>query len=317
MFVLALENTNDKPQAGKDLTLRIPEDSELLQGEVPAMDADGDKLSYKLLSNRNLPAGFVISADGMWSLDTTSAEYQPMAQGQERSYTAGIEVTDPYGGKVNTKINVVLVGKNDAPTITSLEEQTLTEGDKPLKGKLTAQDIDKGARLSWSLMSNKIPAGFSLSRQGVFTFDPRVGDYNGLAEGDYRTLVVVTKVSDEHGASANMPVQFTLAGSNDAPVANHKQVADLTLTSDNGFSAKLPSNLFTDPEGKELTLSVAAAKGGFATEAMPEWLTFNGSHFIADASALTESQTVRVQVTATDPQGDSVSSKLNVLVTVK
>lgn len=314
-FAIDLVNTNDQPVAGQELTLRIAEDSEQLTGEVPAMDADGDKLEYAIASQRGLPPGFSLTTDGIWSLDTRSAEFQHLGEGKEAHYTAAILITDPYGGSAENKLGIIVTGVNDKPEVALQNEMTLTEGDKPLKGKLQANDIDDGDRLTWGITSTKIPAGFSLSRQGVYTFDPRVKDYDAMAAGDFRTLVVVVEVSDTHGAKANMPLQFTLAGSNDAPVATHKQVADISLNASNDYVAKLPADLFTDPEGLALTLSAAVAKGGFATEALPEWLSFDAEKGLlrADATLATE-QTLRLQITATDSAGESVSTKVNVQV---
>ena len=318
-FAIDLVDTNDKPTAGQELTLRIAEDSEQVKGEVPAADADGDKLEYAIASQRGLPPGFSITKEGVWSLDTSSADFQHLAQGKEAHYTASIAITDPYGGNAENKLGIVVTGVNDEPVVVLQPEMTLTEGDKPLKGKLQANDVDQGDRLTWSIASNKIPSGYSLSRQGVYTFDPRVKEYDSMAAGDFRTLVVVVEVADNYGGKVNMPLQFTMAGSNDAPVATHKQVADITLDAGNDYVAKLPSDLFTDPEGQKLTLSAAVAVGGFATEELPSWLIFDGDkgRFEADISAVSESTAVRLQITATDPEGASVSSKLNVQVIVK
>lgn len=317
VFSLALVNTNDRPQTDGEISLTFNEGDAQVTGNLSALDADGDALTFAVVNPAKVPPGFTFHADGGWSMAPDIDAWQHLKQDQKHVRALQVQVKDEYNGNAVANIKITITGTNDEPQATPVAELTLTEGDKPLRGQLAATDVDDGSSLTWGLVNAKIPAGFSLSRQGRYTFDPRVGEYDALSEGQYRSFVVVTEVKDEYGAAARLPLQFTLAGSNDAPVATHTGQLSIHLNAENNYTQPLPSNMFSDPESDTLTLNVALSEGGFATTELPVWLTYDADNQLlkANVESMQGVMDARLQITAQDPLGESVSSKLQVLVT--
>ncbi|WP_174410676.1 Ig-like domain-containing protein, partial [Desulfovibrio psychrotolerans] len=75
----------------------------------------------------------------------------------------------------------------------------VAEGDALLRGKLTATDVD-GDKLTFTLDADSdVPAGFVLKPNGSYSFNPKHGEYNSLAEGQEATFTIKYTVTDVHG----------------------------------------------------------------------------------------------------------------------
>src|SRR6185369_3614349 len=80
----------------------------------------------------------------------------------------------------------------------------------------------------------------------TYTLDNANADTQALAQGDTATDVFQYTTTDEHGATSTSTLTITIAGTNDAPVANDFAVSNATpsgdgwiLDTDNGHYYRL------------------------------------------------------------------------------
>ncbi|CAA0121101.1 tRNA(Glu)-specific nuclease WapA [Halioglobus japonicus] len=167
-----------------------PPDSAFVGGSYlytpSATDADGDSLSYSLVS---VPAG-------MQMFDTENITWRPTAD-QVAQHTVVIEVADGNGGVTLQEytINVTGVGANRAPSINSTPGQAIASGDT-YEYQVQASDPD-GHSLTYVLEQG--PHGMEMDIHGLVTWLPvEVGYYS-----------VTVRVDDAFGAYATQT--FTIA----------------------------------------------------------------------------------------------------------
>ena len=86
---------------------------------------------------------------------------------------------------------------------------------------------------------------------------------------------------------------------------NHEPIVNLILTeqtikTNEEYSFRLPENLFVDPDGDDLTLSI---------ENLPNWLHFDG-HTLLGTPLIDDTGNLKLNIIATDPYGASTSQTL-------
>ena len=86
---------------------------------------------------------------------------------------------------------------------------------------------------------------------------------------------------------------------------NHEPIVNLILTeqtikTNEEYSFRLPENLFVDPDGDDLTLSI---------ENLPNWLHFDG-HTLSGTPLIDDTGSLKLNIIATDPYGASTSQTL-------
>ncbi|MDN6861011.1 retention module-containing protein, partial [Pseudomonas sp. CAN2814] len=212
-ITITVTGSNDAPVASatKDA---VKEDAQI-SGQLAATDADdGAKLTYAL--DKNAPAGFTVDADGKWSFNAGDAAYQHLKQGATQTISIPFTVTDEHGATSSSSLTITITGTNDAP-VAKPGSAGVSE-DKLSIGKLSASDIDDGAKLSFSL-NDKAPAGFALLKDGSWVFNGLDPAYASLAAGETRELKINYTVTDEHGATDTNTLTLTVTGTNDTPIA--------------------------------------------------------------------------------------------------
>ncbi|HHO59397.1 MAG TPA: hypothetical protein ENJ64_04085, partial [Thiotrichales bacterium] len=134
---------------------------------------------------------------------------------------------------------------NRAPEAGERVQASVEEGAQPLNGQLLATDIDPGASLTYQTVEGaSLPAGFRLSANGSWQFDPGDPAYDSLAQGDSVVFTIPVVVTDERGASDTTSIQITLNGTNDAPVAG-VSIPETAMEGAAAISGQLTS---TDPD---------------------------------------------------------------------
>ncbi|WP_313286090.1 Ig-like domain-containing protein, partial [Stutzerimonas kunmingensis] len=104
---------NDAPVASASLG-KGTEDSGVVEGQLIANDVDaGDSLSFGL--NGTAPAGFTLTSNGTWTLDTSDAAYQYLAKDQTLTLQVPFTVTDASGISSSDNLTLVITGTNDLP----------------------------------------------------------------------------------------------------------------------------------------------------------------------------------------------------------
>jgi len=117
---------NDAPVAGASLG-QGTEDSGVVTGQLTASDVDaGDSLSFSL--NDTAPAGFALSSNGSWTLDTSDAAYQYLAKDQTLTLQVPFTVTDASGISSSDNLTLVITGTNDLPVAQAASAGALEGG---------------------------------------------------------------------------------------------------------------------------------------------------------------------------------------------
>lgn len=202
---------NDAPIAAND-TAAVNEDGVLDDGVIStAADPDGDVLTYSIAPG-DAPANgtVVMNADGTY-VYTPDADYNGT---DTFTYT----VTDPSGETDSATVTVTVAPQNDAPIAGSIQGGA-TEGGAVATVDLkdVTSDVD-GDTLTYALVTSVDGLSIDAST-GVVSLDPTVEAYDGLAQGE--TLQIVAGYSVSDGAkTVQGTVQFTVTGTNDAPVAS-------------------------------------------------------------------------------------------------
>ncbi|WP_421682630.1 retention module-containing protein [Stutzerimonas urumqiensis] len=258
---IAVSGANDTPiaEATQLIGGSVTEDDGQVTGQLVASDADAsDSLTYTLLGNA--PAGFVLNADGRWSLDTRLADYQQLAAGEDLSLSLTYQVTDASGASSTSVLDVLVAGRNDAPLAQS-GSASATEDEGRIGGQLGASDIDASDRLTFAL-AGTAPEGFVLEADGRWTLDTSIEAYQGLAEGEPLVLTVPYVVTDAAGATSTSALRITLTGTNDAAIIDTATVqlaeSDASLSAEGRLSVR-------DIDGPDTFVAQPGTQGQYGT----------------------------------------------------
>ena len=199
-----------------------------------------------------------------------------------------LEATDSF--------RLTISAVNDAPIVSiALADQT-SEEDAAISIALPGDsftDVDGDALTLTATLVNGDDLPSWLSFDGsAFTGTPPA-NFNG--ELDIR----VTASDGELTVSDDFRLSITAV--NDAPIAGIA-LLDQNFDEDSAISFGIPADAFTDIDGDALTLSATLANG----DALPEWLSFDGSDFTGTPPADFNGQ-FTLTVTATD--GEYIASQ--------
>ncbi len=304
---------NDAPIAAND-TAAVDEDGVLDNGVIStAADPDGDVLIYSIAPGDAPSNGaIVMNADGTY-VYTPDADFNGT---DTFTYT----VTDPSGETDSATVTITVAPQNDAPIAGSIQGGAIEGGSvATVDLKAVTSDID-GDALTYALVTSA--DGVSIdSATGVVSLDPTVGAYDGLAQGEMLQIVVGYSVSDGT-ATVQSTVQFTVTGTNDAPVASGSVSS---VAEDNSVMGTV---LATDVDGSadDLVYSVAAghgpSNGALSMDANGAYTytpdaDFNGTdsftYTVTDADGGQDTAVVTINVAAVDdaPVASNATASVN------
>ena len=284
-------------------------DAETVSIPISISDPDGDDLTY---SATGLPTGLSIdpaTGEITGSLDNSASQGGLLNDGV---YTVIVTANDGEGGTVTDTFNLTVT--NPAPD--AVDDALSATEDAAITGNvITASDSDPdGDMLVVSAINgdanlvNTAVAGangglFTINANGDISFDPN-GEFEALDAGETARTTLTYEISDGEGGTDVATVTVTVNGTNDAPVATG------TLMPQTGVdgTAQLPFNastVFSDVDGETLS---------FTSDDLPAWMSINPATGIitgtppADASQGGTNGVYEVTVTATDPDGEEVST---------
>ncbi|MCB1332837.1 MAG: cadherin-like domain-containing protein [Roseivivax sp.] len=198
-----------------------------------------------------------VSAAGIASFSATGADADTLALGETAQLGFTYRTVAADGSMATVDAVLTVIGRNDAPTLAN-GALALDNAAPAATLDLSAlgDDIDSdddGASLTYSLAAAP-GIGTASIAGGVLTFDPGA-DFDDLAVGQTRDVVIGVIATDSHGATATGTVTVTVTGTNSAPVAQ----PDLTVTTE---ETVLTGNLFadntagadSDPDGDSFTI---------------------------------------------------------------
>ncbi|PJI49131.1 MAG: hypothetical protein CTR55_07100 [Pseudomonas sp.] len=304
-ITITVTGSNDAPVASAT-SGAVKEDAQI-SGQLAATDADnGAQLSYAL--DKAAPAGFSVDADGKWTFDASGSEYQHLKAGATQTLSIPFTVTDEHGATSSSSLTITITGTNDAPVANAASAKA--SEDKFSAGKLTASDVDDGARLSFSL-NDKAPAGFTLFKDGNWVFSGLDPAYQSLAAGETKVLKIDYTVTDEHGATSTNTLTLTVTGTNDTPIALPSLLNG--VKEDAQISGQLKA--IDLDNGAQLTYSLnKAAPAGLTLGSDGKW-SFDASDAAYQHLKAGATQLISVGYTVTDEHGASTQSVLVITVT--
>ena len=303
---ITVTGTNDSPIMSLIPPQKITEDHSPLTGHIQVHDLDdGDSFTC---STQNPIPGFTLNTDGSYSFDPSHADYQSMASGEKSVLQIPISVTDSHGASNTQVLQITIVGTDDAPVLHAVPPLTLAEDALVHHGQMQATDIDHGAQLTFD---TPMPiAGFMINPDGSYSFDPSHSSYQHLAPGDRQIVTVPITVHDEHGQTGTQTLQFTVTGTNDAPVI---QTTPPRSVNEDGHTINGQIISRDVDTGDQAHFHVPGNVPGFTLSPDGHY-QFDPSDSAYQHLAAGVSQQVTVPVFVTDGHGASVNTQLTFTV---
>ncbi|UVW62214.1 putative Ig domain-containing protein [Shewanella baltica] len=261
---------NGAPVISGTPTLSVNQDASY-QFTPTASDSVGDVLSFSIA---NKPA---------WAtFNTTTGTLSGTPSNQDVGVTNGIiiSVSDGALSASLPAFNLSVVNINDAPTISSTAITAATQ-DAAYSYTFTAADTDVGDTLTLS----------AVTKPSWLSFNAATGVLSGTpSNADVGSHVVLLRVTDTDGLTAEQSFSITVTNVNDAPTISSTAIT--AATQDAAYSYTFTA-ADTDV-GDTLTLSAVTK---------PSWLSFNAATGVLSgtpSNADVGSHVVLLRVTDTD-----------------
>jgi VCBS repeat-containing protein len=243
--------------------------------------------------------------------------YETLAVGDSTTETITVEIDDGQGNLSSKDITITITGVNDAPTLGAGVMGATEDGAvEVLDLSALGDDIDSdddGSTLTYTVTGTPSEGAASIAGTAL-SFDPGA-DFQNLAVGETRDVVVEVTATDAHGATAVNNVTITVTGTNDAPTLS----AAATSAVEDGASidvdlAALGDDVDSDDDGSTLAYTVSGAPAEGSASIAGTTLTFDPGADFQDL-AVGETRNVVVEVTATDQHGATAVNNVTVTVT--
>ncbi|GAL35778.1 T1SS secreted agglutinin RTX [Vibrio maritimus] len=219
---VTITGTNDRPSVSGATTGSVSDNlGSTASGKVTVSDVDiGDGHTFDVKQNTDLGI-FTIDNTGKWTfvVDEGNEEINALAKGQTKTVQVSVIATDDSNVSATQESNehfitITIVGTNDAPKIVDIGQQMATENtNTQLSGVFDDGDVDTvniADEHLWEVVSGDPRGDLSVDpTTGAWTFD-LTGDFEYLSEGETlpTPLTYEVKVTDEHGASNTITVEF-------------------------------------------------------------------------------------------------------------
>uniref|UniRef100_UPI002494336C VCBS domain-containing protein n=1 Tax=Shimia thalassica TaxID=1715693 RepID=UPI002494336C len=220
-----IAGTNDAPVVYRNQITRI-EGGSVFNGHISAGDLDHDDSKTLKFTSGAPVAGFHLNSDGSYSFDPSNAAYRHLNDGDHQTISIPITVTDTDGLSSTGSLTVQVLGRNDAPVLSSATASA-TEDGNAVTGQMSATDVDGSYYTRQYSLGQTAPAGFTLNADGSWSFDPTDAAYQHLSAGATQQVTIPVTVTDKQGATDTENLVITVTGTNDGPAV---QTGDLGAT---------------------------------------------------------------------------------------
>uniref|UniRef100_UPI00262E59D9 VCBS domain-containing protein n=1 Tax=uncultured Shimia sp. TaxID=573152 RepID=UPI00262E59D9 len=220
-----IAGTNDAPVVYRNLATKFEGDN-VFNGQISAGDLDHDDSKTLKFTSGAPVAGFHLNSDGSYSFDPSNAAYRHLNDGDHQTISIPITVTDTDGLSSTGSLTVQVLGRNDAPVLSSATASA-TEDGNAVTGQMSATDVDGSVHTRQFSLGQAAPAGFTLNADGSWSFDPTDAAYQHLAAGATQQVTILVTVTDKQGATDTESLVITVTGTNDGPAV---QTGDLGAT---------------------------------------------------------------------------------------
>ncbi|WP_299939049.1 Ig-like domain-containing protein, partial [uncultured Pelagimonas sp.] len=150
-----------------------------------------------------------------------------------------VRATDAHGATAVNDVTVTVTGTNDGPTLAvgslaAAEDGAAVSVDLSALGADVDSD-DDGSTLSYEI-TGLVAEGTASIVGSDLSFDPG-SDFQDLAAGETRDVVIQVRATDAHGATAVNDVTVTVTGVNDGPVVVIAAPTQTVLDFDSGTTS--------------------------------------------------------------------------------
>jgi len=260
-----------------------------------ASDADGDTLSFSISS---CPANITCSIN----TNGTGLSLTPASDYNGATNSVEITVSDGNGGSVSDTFNLTVTSVNDAPSWSTISNQTITIGAGATDIDLSSFSSDvEGNSLSYSVVSCGTGLNCSISSATLsLTAVSNAG----------ATVAVEVQANDSQGANntANTSFNVTIsAAANNAPTLT---AVDQSTNEDTALTGVDASGWASDADGDTLNFSVSSCPANITCS-----INTNGTGLSLTPASDYNGATNSVEITVSDGNGSSVSDTFNLTVT--
>jgi len=201
-----------------------------------ASDVDGDDLTFSIqgsgVGTYGTPS---VTGAGVWSytLNNNAAVVQALTDGETKTDTFTLQVSDGNGGTATTSITVNVQGNNDVPVIPAVTIQAdenygavsvSNVGVTPIAYSVDLASVvtdaeDAATSLIYSINTPIDQEGTFTLAGSVLKFDPGAS-FQYLGREQTTTVATSLTVTDSESESTTGTVTVIVTGTNDVPVAN-------------------------------------------------------------------------------------------------
>ena len=318
---ITVTGTNDDPTMAAGVGAAV-EDGGTINVDLSALgddidsDNDGTNLIYTVTSGPGAGEGSASITDGVLSFDPGN-DFQGLALDETQDVVIQVTATDAHGATAVNDVTITVTGTNDAPTMAAGEGAAVEDGatvDVDLS--LLGDDVDSdnnGTNLIYTIIGILAEGGASISGS-TLTFDPG-SDFQNLALGETRDVVITVQAEDAHGAATTADITITVTGTNDAPT----MVGAVGAAQEDGGSINVDLSAFgadvdSDDDGASLSYAITGAPTEGTAAIIGTTLTFDPGVEFQDLGA-GETRDVTVTVEVTDSNGATTTEEVTITVT--
>ncbi|AFZ49599.1 Ig-like domain-containing protein [Dactylococcopsis salina] len=311
---------------------------------LSATDPDGDTLSFSITGGVDEDL-FTLDDEGGLSFSNAPDFENPSDEDGNNVYQVTVTVDDGKDITVEQDLTVTVTDVNEAPTFTSENAIEISENETDVV-TLSATDPD-GDTLSFSITGGVDEDLFTLDDEGSLSFSNAPDFENPSDEDGNNVYQVTVTVADGKGSTVEQDLTVTVTDVNEAPTftsenaieisENETDVVTLTATDPDGdtlsfsITGGVDEDLFTLDEGSlsfsnapdfenpsdedgnnvyQVTVTVADGKGSTVEQDLTVTVTdVNEAPTFTSENAIeiSENETDVVTLSATDPDGDTLS----------
>ncbi len=307
---------NDAPIVTGAIPAQTGDDSDPLAAfDVSGYFADPD-MEITFFALENAPSWMIINPITGVITGTPPADASQGGPNSDGVYIITVTGTDPDGEMVSTVVTYTI--SNPAPD--AVDDNFFSNENAVISGSvilgsdsdpdgddLTVSEVNGDAANIGMAIAGANGGLFTINADGTFTFDAN-GDFEMLDVGETDTTTITYQISDGEGGFDTATVTVTVTGQNDAPIVT----GTLAAQTGEDSAAQVPfdaSMVFSDIDGETLT---------FTSSDLPSWMMIDSATGIitgtppADASqgGVNSDGVYVVTVTATDPDGESVTTSV-------
>ncbi|WP_254175504.1 putative Ig domain-containing protein [Planktothrix tepida] len=300
-FQLTVNNVNDLPTGNVNITGTATQNQTLTATTNTLADVDGlGTFNYQWQESAD---------NGVTWTNISGATNNTFALSQTqvgKKVQVKVSYIDGQGTAetVNSSPTSVVTNINDAPTATTITDQTVNEDSN-----FNLNIANKFSDIDGDILTYSAALADGTALPSWLTFDSTTGTFTGTpTNSDVGNIAIKVTAKDSSNATVENSFQLTVNNVNHAPTAT--PITTQTATKDSSFNLNI-ANKFSDIDGDILTYSAALADG----TALPSWLTFDSTTgTFTGTPTNSDVGNIAIKVTAKDSSNATVENSFQLTV---